>query len=99
LAVGPFGPWSGRPGPVDPSAKLVEPSLLSGIRGEIAQLYRAFYPGLKPTELDAMELWVRGVLRGLDVEPERLQGPPVAPPLPVSDEPLQSGPRLRAVRT
>jgi hypothetical protein len=72
--------------------------VLAGIRGEIAELYRAFWPTLKPYELDAMELWQIAVVMGLDVEPEKLQGPPVPTPRPDGSGPVASGPRLRAVR-
>lgn len=76
----------------------MRPSTLDGILGEIAELYRAFFPALTPPQLDAMELWQIAVLMGLDEEPELLQGPPIPAPRPDDGGEVASGPRLRAVR-
>lgn len=99
MAGSPFGPWAKRRGPLDPSAKTVARSTLVGIRGEIAELYRAFFPAILPLDLDRHELWQIAVLLGLDEEPELLQGPTVAVVAPQAEpgDPLQSGPRLRRV--
>lgn len=102
MAGSPFGPWAKRLGPADPNAKPVPASTLPDVLGEVAQLYRAFFPTVTPLELDRMELWQIAVLLGLDEMPSGgIQGGVPSRPLPpqsAAASEVASGPRLRAVR-